>query len=146
MNCLPYSNTAYLQGFQVQITSQSGEMTAIQNRVAGLLQELEYSDRDLFSVRLALEEALVNAIKHGNRKDPNKNVRIGCLIDTQKVRIEVEDRGAGFEVEQVPAPIADDNLKKPNGRGILLLRTFMNAVEYNERGNRLVMERYRESA
>jgi serine/threonine-protein kinase RsbW len=90
-----------------------------------------------------MEEALVNAIKHGNRMDPNKSVRIACRISHRKIRIEIEDQGSGFQPESVPDPTADENLERPCGRGIMLMRAFMNLIEYNEAGNRVVLEKHR---
>ena len=101
--------------------------------------------RDVFGVRLALEEALVNAIKHGNRMDPDKSVRIGCQVCDKQVRIEIEDQGSGFDVSDVPDPTEDENLEKPGGRGIMLMRSFMSTVEYNASGNRLVMTKLRDA-
>jgi serine/threonine-protein kinase RsbW len=92
-------------------------------------------------VRLALEEALVNAIKHGNGLDPNKQVHVVCQISAEKVRIVIEDEGIGFRPDDVPDPTEDENLEKPCGRGIMLMRAFLSTVEYNERGNRVVLEK-----
>ena len=102
--------------------------------------------RDLFSVRLALEEALANAIKHGNQMDPNKSVHISCHIDEHRIRLVVEDEGQGFQLNDVPDPTTEENLDKPSGRGIMLIRSFMSLVEYNETGNRLILEKNREIA
>ena len=92
---------------------------------------------------MALEEALVNAIKHGNGMDPAKQVQIDCRFDDDGVRIVIEDEGPGFDVTAVPDPTAEENLDKPGGRGIMLMRSFMSHVEYNELGNRLVLEKRR---
>ncbi len=66
--------------FQVAIPSKTGEGQAVQERIVSLLEQLEYPPRDVFGVRLALEEALVNAIKHGNGMVPSKLVRIECRV------------------------------------------------------------------
>ena len=95
--------------------------------------------RECFGVRLSLEEALVNAIKHGNRMEPDKKVYIACELTEDEVTVVIEDQGDGFKLEEVPDPTDDENLEKPGGRGIMLIRSFMNGVAYNERGNRLTM-------
>ena len=100
-----------------------------------------YSPRDVFGVRLALEEALVNAIKHGNKMDPDKVVNVKWEIDEEHVRVVIEDQGEGFLVQDVPDPTDEENLDKPGGRGIMLMRSFMSVVEYNESGNRLTLEK-----
>ena len=97
-------------------------------------------------MRLALEEALVNAIKHGNGLDPNKEVSVLCQISQDKVRVVIEDQGAGFRPQDVPDPTEDENLEKPGGRGIMLMRAFLSVVEYNERGNRVILEKHRNDA
>ena len=130
--------------FEITIASDTSEGQAVQERIIGILEEQSYSPHDVFGVRLALEEALVNAIKHGNGMDPDKTVRISCNIQDDKVRIEIEDQGAGFQMEDVPDPTLDENLERPCGRGIMLIKAFMNVVEYNEVGNCVVLEKHRE--
>ena len=97
--------------------------------------------RECFGVRLSLEEAMVNAIKHGNRMEPDKQVYIACELTDDEVTVVIEDQGEGFKLEEVPDPTDDDNLEKPGGRGIMLIRSFMNGVEYNDKGNRLTMRK-----
>ena len=136
---------SYLQGFQVVVTSESSSIQALQQRVAALLDELGYSTRDMFCIRLGLEEALVNAVQHGNHGESSRTVVVGCMIDSERTRIEIEDAGQGFQVDAVPSPITPDNLHDVDGRGrgLLLMRSFLDKVEYNEVGNRLVLERDR---
>lgn len=129
--------------FEITIPSDTTAGQAVQDQILRRLEELTYGDHDLFGIRLALEEALVNAIKHGNRLDPEKSVRIAWQLDSMSVRIEIEDEGEGFNPEEVPDPTADENLERPCGRGIHLMRAFMNSIIYNERGNRVVLEKNR---
>ena len=129
--------------FTVSIASETSLGREVQERIISVLENRAYSDRDVFGVRLALEEALVNAIKHGNGMDPAKQVQIDCRFDDDGVRIVIEDEGPGFDVTAVPDPTAEENLDKPGGRGIMLMRSFMSHVEYNELGNRLVLEKRR---
>ena len=129
--------------FAVNIPSETAQGREIQERIIGLLESRSYPDRDLFGVRLALEEALVNAIKHGNGMDPSKQVRVDCTFDEARVTNVIEDEGAGFDVGSVPDPTSEENLDKPGGRGIMLMRSFMSRVEYNDSGNRLLLEKIR---
>src|SRR5262245_41610089 len=66
------------------------------------LQTREWFEHDIFGIHLAMEEALVNAIKHGNRHDLSKSVRVACQVSRDKVRIEIADEGPGFKPEKVP--------------------------------------------
>ena len=129
--------------FAVNIPSETSQGREIQERIIGLLESRSYPDRDLVGVRLALEEALVNAIKHGNGMDPSKQVRVDCTFDEDRVTIVIEDEGPGFDVGSVPDPTSEENLDKPGGRGIMLMRSFMSRVEYNDSGNRLLLEKIR---
>lgn len=134
-----------MEEFEVTIPSDTAEGRAVQERIVQLLEENNYSMRDVFGVRLALEEALVNAIKHGNRMDPEKVVRINCQVSDRHIRVEIEDQGKGFDVNDVPDPTDDENLEKPGGRGIMLMRSFMTRLEYNDSGNRVLMEKCRDT-
>ncbi|MEQ8789173.1 MAG: ATP-binding protein [Pirellulaceae bacterium] len=109
------------------------------------LQEHEWQENDIFGVHLAVEEALVNAIKHGNQYDDQKKVRFLFKLCKDRVRIEIIDEGEGFDPTEVPDPTDDDNLETPSGRGIMLMRNFMSFVEYNASGNHVVMEKVREN-
>ncbi len=129
--------------FREEMPSETHAVMGVQRRVARLLVLLGYSVIDIFTVRLAVEEALVNAIKHGNRFDPSKIVRFTCSVGPEKVHIEIEDCGNGFRPDALPKPTAGGNVKKPSGRGVRLMRAFMTHVEFNERGNRVIMEKDR---
>lgn len=131
--------------FEVVIPSDTAKGQEVQERIVGRLEERAFPPRDVFGVRLALEEALVNAIKHGNGMDPDKSVKILWRIDDASVLVEIEDEGPGFVPEEVPDPTAEENLERPCGRGIMLMRSFMSRVEYNERGNRVILEKRREA-
>lgn len=132
-----------IREFEEVIPSDTSAGQLVQERIIQHLEELRYGERDLFGIRLAIEEALVNAIKHGNQMDPTKTVRIICKIAPHKVRIEIEDQGVGFQPDEVPDPTADENLERPCGRGIMLMRNFMSSIAYNETGNRVVLEKHR---
>lgn len=129
--------------FEIHIPSDTSEGQAIQERIIAAMEAGDYSPRDVFGMRLALEEGLVNAIKHGNRMDPEKTVRILCEVSDVIARIEIEDQGPGFDWQDVPDPTAEENLERPCGRGIMLMRAFMTKVEYNESGNKVLLEKLR---
>lgn len=84
-----------------------------------------------------------NLRAHGNGLDPSKHVRLKCLVSSDVFRIEIEDQGTGFQISEVPDPTADENLERPCGRGIMLMKSFMNTVEYNAVGNCVFMEKLR---
>ncbi len=88
---------------------------------------------------IALDEAFVNAVKHGNHNDPTKLVRITAELSAKEARFTIEDEGEGFNVQEIPDPRDPANLFKTSGRGVLLMYNIMDEVKYNERGNRLTM-------
>lgn len=88
---------------------------------------------------VALDEAFVNAVKHGNKFDANKTVRIAAEVSKEEARFTIEDEGEGFDVNAIPDPLDPQNLFKASGRGVLFIYNIMDEVKYNERGNRLTM-------
>lgn len=88
---------------------------------------------------VALDEAFVNAVKHGNKFDAAKLVRITADVTRKEARFTVEDEGEGFDVNSIPDPLDPENLFKASGRGVLFIFNIMDEVQYNERGNRLTM-------
>lgn len=88
---------------------------------------------------VALDEAFVNAVKHGNKFDASKLVRITADVSPEEARFTIEDEGDGFNVSEIPDPLDPQNLFKTSGRGVLFIYNIMDEVKYNERGNRLTM-------
>lgn len=88
---------------------------------------------------VALDEAFVNAVKHGNKFDAKKLVRIIAEVSSAEARFTIEDEGEGFDVNSIPDPLDPSNLFKTSGRGVLFIYNIMDEVKYNERGNRLTM-------
>ena len=129
---------------QQRIPSNSGAGKQVLDELLRQLEHHDWHEQEVFAVHLAVEEALVNAIKHGNRYDPEKSVRVVSHVSPQRVRIEIEDEGQGFDPDAVPDPTHDENLELPSGRGLMLMRSFMNRVEFNALGNRVVMEKARD--
>ena len=129
----------------VKIPSNTTEGLAVQERIVALMEQHEYSMRDVFAMRLSLEEAITNAIKHGNDGDPNKFVTVVADVSDEKLRVVVEDQGDGFEPEEVPDPTSAEFIERPSGRGLMLMRAYLNFVEYSEGGTRITMERERNS-
>jgi serine/threonine-protein kinase RsbW len=126
------------------IPSDLGEARRVQELIENALQANEYSERDIFSIRLALEEALVNAIKHGNQMNPDKRVHVSYRVAPERFDIRITDEGEGFNPEDVPDPTAIENLERPCGRGLLLMRGFMTEVEYHGKGNCVSMAKVKD--
>lgn len=127
----------------VELPSERGASRLIMEELLEQLGAHGWSPSDIFAIHLAAEEAIVNAILHGNKFDATKHVRVSCVVSRELARIEVTDEGAGFDPAAVPDCRLDERLEAPNGRGVMLMRTFMTRIEYNDRGNRVLMEKRR---
>jgi len=115
--------------------STTVEMAAVIGVVLDGMTKLEYPVKALFGARLALEEAIVNSIKHGHQYDPAKVVEVRYRIGPEFILVEVRDQGPGFDPAQVPDPTARENLERAGGRGLLLIRHYATWVRFNEQGN-----------
>ena len=125
--------------FRATIPSDFNAGRDVQERILQNIERCGYSEESSFAIRIALEEAMVNAIKHGNRLDPAKKVRVESRVTPKRAEITIEDEGPGFNRSSIPDPTHDDNLHKPSGRGILLIETYMDAVQWSRGGRKLRM-------
>lgn len=128
------------------IPSETGAGKVVLEELLARLEAENWVQHDIFGIHLAMEEALVNAIKHGNRLDANKHVHICCKLSPKRFWVRIADEGPGFDPEAVADCTQLENLDIPSGRGIMLMKSFMSRVEYNERGNCVVMEKQRQPA
>jgi serine/threonine-protein kinase RsbW len=105
-----------------------------------------YGEHALFAIRLALEEAVMNAIRHGNLSDPAKTVEARWSVTADSAVFHIIDQGEGFDPSAVPDPTLDENLEIPSGRGLMLIRAYMSEVRHHGLGNHLEMVFRREAA
>jgi serine/threonine-protein kinase RsbW len=125
----------------IWITNDRETIDAIQDRVVQAAETLGYSSSAQFALRLAIEEAIINAFKHGHAGlDSKTPIHVHFEVDARRIFVAVEDQGPGFTPEDVPDPTLDENLERPSGRGLILMRAYMTRVDYNDRGNRVEME------
>lgn len=124
------------------VESRQAAVDKVCERILSEIKANNFSREDVFSAHLAMQEAFLNAIKHGNRMDPCKQVKIEYSVSPEKFEISIMDEGEGFEPESVPDPRHEENLYKTEGRGLLLMNSYMDVVEYVGRGNCVHMVRY----
>ncbi len=120
---------------EIEIHSIYAQAKKTEDGIIAAAQTHGYSEEDIFALRLSLEEALSNAIRHGNKQDPKKTITIRYYVNEDRIDIYIADEGTGFDPIKVPDPTMAENLESPHGRGILLMRAYMNLVEYNDTGN-----------
>lgn len=125
------------------IPSTAESARVVEEELLDRMAAEKWSERDVFGVRMAMEEAIINAIRHGNGFDESKNVHIVWELTPDNLRLEVMDEGPGFVVEEVPICTEEENLDKPSGRGIMLMRAFMSYVGYQSEGKCVVLEKKR---
>ncbi len=110
------------------IPSRLEAMGTVQARLDAALRQLGLDDDACHRIGLATYEAVINAIIHGNRRDPGRPVEVQLACDGEDLVIRVADRGAGFDPAGVADPLLPENLARPGGRGLLLMRALMDEV------------------
>ena len=130
---------------EISIPSCTQQGLVVQERLISLMESFEYSLRDVFAMRLSLEEAITNAIRHGNRQDLGKQVHVVCRVDELRIEVVVTDQGEGFNPDDVPDPTLEEFIERPSGRGLMLMRAYLSFCEYSEGGRRITMVRERNS-
>ena len=128
----------------IVVESKPSAVVEVCKQIMAKLEANKFDKDDIFAVHLTLEEAFLNAVKHGNKMDPTKKVKVEYTVDSEKVDISITDEGNGFEPEHVADPRFGEKLFEPGGRGLLLMNSYMDIVEYNKRGNSVHMVRYKE--
>jgi serine/threonine-protein kinase RsbW len=113
----------------------------VQEAILRACRDADFTEDAYFAVKLALDEAVTNAIKHGNALDPAKRVVVNAGVSPEAMWVEVRDQGPGFAREQVPDPTADENLDRCSGRGLLLIEAYMTEVTWSADGRTIRMTR-----
>ena len=130
--------------FRVCVIKSDQRETEVPKRaILRELQRYRFGDSAKFAVRLALEEALTNAVKHGNRDDSSRTITIRYAVTSDKAVIIVRDEGRGFLPEKVPDPTTPNRLPLPDGRGIMLMRAYMDEVRYRDHGREVFLLKLR---
>lgn len=129
-----------------KISAQPDLCAPLIAEVLDALEQNDWNPDDQFAIRMALEEAIMNAIKHGNDCDPSKMVGIEMGFDEVVFEATIADRGCGFDPDKVPDPTADENLGKNCGRGVMLMKEFVDTLEFNECGNKVTLTKLKTKA
>jgi serine/threonine-protein kinase RsbW len=116
------------------IKSALGQARIPKRAILKELRRCKFCEQAIFAVKLALEEALINAVMHGNRGDSSKTVTVRYAVNTEQAVILVRDEGGGFAPDEIPDPTTPDRLRLPNGRGIMLMRAYMDDVRFRDNG------------
>lgn len=130
----------------IEIPSQLKFIKGIAHNIIADAKLMGYDEAELHDkIPVTVDEAVTNAIKHGNKFQEDKKVYIDIHIDVERIKIVVADEGPGFDVKAVPDPTDPANFLKPSGRGILFMSIGMDEVRFNEKGNILTLIKYKNS-
>ncbi len=127
------------RSFNLELKSEFIEAEKIPDFVEDFSQKMNLCDDLKDRVMLALSEAATNAIVHGNKEDLDKDVEVKVVIDEKLVLITVQDEGTGFNPEDTPDPIREENLLATGGRGIFLMEEYADTVTYSDEGRLVTM-------
>lgn len=124
-----------------QISSHPDHCTEVIKVLLDQLDAFGWYGRDAFGIHMAMEEAIINAIVHGNRRDPRKMVHVLARLTPYQFYARITDEGDGFDPLQVPDPTLEENLTKSCGRGVMLIKQFVDSAQYNSRGNSVELKK-----
>ena len=130
------------KSFELTIPSRLEALDAVQHLVEQAARAFNLTEEIAYWIELSVSESMINAIRHGNKSDPNKAASLKISSDGEAIEVIVEDEGKGFNLEDLADPTDAQNLLKPSGRGILIIRSFMDEVNLSTReggGTRLQM-------
>lgn len=131
------AETVYLQ-----FISYFEEMDRVIATVLSAMDNSGYPDDCIRKMKITLTELLVNAISHGNNKDITKKVVVGHTVDHEKTVVSIMDEGEGFLPASIPDPTLPENLIKPCGRGLFIVKHYVDSIEYNKKGNRVAVTKF----
>ena len=123
-----------------RFASNTENIRIVENLVEDLVAEFSISEEFYGNILIALTEAVNNAIVHGNKLDPSKEVTLNCRADKNKLIFTIEDEGPGFDYDNLPDPTAPENIEKPNGRGVFLMRNLADDCEFQDDGKIVQLE------
>ncbi len=126
----------------IEIPSLSENIRMIESFIDNAKEKFQLEDDIYGNIMIAVTEAVNNAIRHGNRGMKSKNVSLTLMINDSAIRFRIEDEGSGFDYDNLPDPTAPENIEKPGGRGIFLMKHLSDDVTFKERGSVVELEFY----
>jgi serine/threonine-protein kinase RsbW len=130
----------------IQIPSLMENIRMIESFIDNAKEKFHLDDDIYGNIMIAVTEAVNNAIKHGNANDKRKNVFLALSLDDSTIKFIVKDEGAGFNYDKLPDPTAPENLEKPGGRGIFLMKHLSDEVAFKEDGRVVELSFYMDNA
>lgn len=123
----------------IEIPSQNKYIKEVSSKILKALSPRKIDEGRAFDIKLCVEEAVRNAILHGNNSKKDLSVKVSYWFFGGNITIEVEDKGKGYTPELVPDPTKGENIMKGSGRGVYLIKRLMDEIEFNDKGNKIRM-------
>jgi len=117
------------RSLEVKLESTLDSVDVAEEMVKQFAEQTGFAEDEVHQIGMAVRESVINAVVHGNCYSSQKKVSLAVETEGDRLTIRVQDQGAGFEVDDVPDPLADENLLRKSGRGLFLIRAFMDGVE-----------------
>lgn len=125
---------APLESKKIRMSSRVENVSEVENLINVIFEDFDLSPDYYGNMLVALTEAVNNAIRHGNKLDENKSVELSFVHRGDEYRFTVSDEGPGFDYNHIPDPTAPENIEKPDGRGIFLMKNLANEVNFLDNG------------
>jgi serine/threonine-protein kinase RsbW len=110
------------------LDSSLDSVDSAEHLVLHVARKAGFQEEDLHKIGMAVRESMVNAVVHGNQYSAHKKVRVSVSKGQDRLTVTISDQGKGFELEALPDPLSEDNLLRNSGRGIFLIRAFMDEL------------------
>ncbi|MFH6983819.1 ATP-binding protein [Marinoscillum sp. 108] len=131
-----------MNSIQIQIPSLSENIRIVESFIDNAKEKFSLNDDIYGNIMIAVTESVNNAIVHGNRKDSRKNVTLQLKVDDNILNFTITDEGEGFNFNQLPDPTSPENLDKPGGRGIFLMKHLCDEVSFQDEGRAVILTFY----
>ena len=131
-----------MKSIKIEIPSISDNIRMIESFIDNAKEKYHLNDDIYGNIMIAVTEAVNNAIKHGNSSDSSKNVSLSLALDENLIKFFIEDEGSGFDYKNLPDPTTPENVEKPSGRGIFLMKHLADEVEFLDGGRAVELRFY----
>lgn len=131
-----------INAIKIEIPSLLENIRIVESFIDNAKEKYQFDDGLYGNIMIAVTESVNNAIRHGNKLDPSKNVHLSLKLIESQIQFIIQDEGDGFDFKNLPDPTAPENIEKPGGRGIFLMKHLADEVSFNEDGKQVELTFY----